>query len=1258
MLALVVVVATCGSSRGREWIAFSDASGATQAMARVSISDAVETRLEIDIPGISAEPAASGARGAVVIDVPGATRLNAPGAPELPVLTYLVAIPDRGNVELEVSVGATRTFTGYDVAPAAPFAHVGESPLVPTPDPDIYGHDALFPSAFASVGEPMILRDLRLVQVRVYPVRYNPVSRKLVAAEHVTVDLRYTTGDGPNPKRVVRPYRSEAFEPIYRSMVINYGELPSSEVRRGSYLVICADDYVAQMSDFVRWKQERGIETILVPLSDIGANPSAQDIKDYIQNAYDTWDTPPDYVLLVGDTFTGVSVSIPCWYVQGSGGPLNATDHPYAELEGTDYFPDVMLGRMSVDSATEAIVAALKVLSYERDCDAGNDDWYVKALMSAGNYGGTHITSPRQTTLRVREMLFRAGYAQVDTVFYKPVTSPEPIKASINAGVSFVNYRGWGNAEGWEYPQFLVSDINALSNGSMLPVMTSIVCGTGNYDSWGYDPCFGEAWIRAGSPGALKGGPVMTGPTDFNTHTKWNNVLDVGIYEGILFEDLRHFGQALLRGKMEIYKNFPLDTAPGDTFGVEFYFNIYNTIGDPELYLRTARPDSFIVVHDSTVPLGQNVLTIRVTDSSGDAVPGAEVVVWKEDESYEVRALTGGKTIEVPLNAETPGDASVTVYAKNFKPYTGTVTATQEARYVGWYAHTIDDDDLGLSHGNGDGVVNPGETIELNVSLKNYGTSAASGVQATMDVRRPTAYVSVLDGQAYYGDIGAGAVEAGADDFVFQVAEGCPDGTELTFDLAATGEARETWTSELRVVVGAPVLSFYSVTVDDGGDGVLDPGETAAVTVALSNGGPADATSVSGTLLTPPSGLTASDASGYWGTIGSGSVATNSGDAFVLSADPGVAVGHEFTLVVDLEGDDGLSQFVVFTLVVGTPAASDPLGPDAYGYYCYDDTDVGYAEAPTYSWIEIDPAYGGSGTDLGLGHEDITDVALPFTFRYYGQEFDQVAVCSNGDVGLGGAPSWEHQPRNTIIPCPLGPDAMIAPFWDYLFPADPETTGGTGNVLTKDLGDGRFVVEWSRVGTGYYNGGNTQTFELVLFDQTQYPTVTGDGEILFQYHTIANADTHNYATVGIENPTQSDGLLYTYYGIYADEVPPLANGRAVKFTTDPPDAYPSTGVSEGSIGVGLLLLENRPNPFNPATIMTYVVPEAGRAELAIYDVSGRRVATLVDGMVGPGTHRVRWDGTGESGRALASGVYFARLSALGEVRTRKLVLLK
>ena len=86
--------------------------------------------------------------------------------------------------------------------------------------------------------------------------------------------------------------------------------------------------------------------------------------------------------------------------------------------------------------------------------------------------------------------------------------------------------------------------------------------------------------------------------------------------------------------------------------------------------------------------------------------------------------------------------------------------------------------------------------------------------------------------------------------------------------------------------------------------------------------------------------------------------------------------------------------------------------------------------------------------------------------------------------------------------------------------------------------------------------------------------------------------------------------------------------------------------------------QNYPNPFNPATSIRLSIPEAGVVRLQVYDVTGRVVRTLVDGATGAGRVLVAWDGTDETGRRVASGVYFYRLEASGATLTRKMMLLK
>lgn len=104
-----------------------------------------------------------------------------------------------------------------------------------------------------------------------------------------------------------------------------------------------------------------------------------------------------------------------------------------------------------------------------------------------------------------------------------------------------------------------------------------------------------------------------------------------------------------------------------------------------------------------------------------------------------------------------------------------------------------------------------------------------------------------------------------------------------------------------------------------------------------------------------------------------------------------------------------------------------------------------------------------------------------------------------------------------------------------------------------------------------------------------------------------------------------------------------------------------TSIEDGDSGDGpppLALGQNVPNPFNPATEIRFSLPRGGDVRLAVYDPRGSLVRVLAEAVYPAGSHVVRWRGRNQSGRPVASGVYFYRLEAAGQVRTKKLILLK
>ncbi len=95
-----------------------------------------------------------------------------------------------------------------------------------------------------------------------------------------------------------------------------------------------------------------------------------------------------------------------------------------------------------------------------------------------------------------------------------------------------------------------------------------------------------------------------------------------------------------------------------------------------------------------------------------------------------------------------------------------------------------------------------------------------------------------------------------------------------------------------------------------------------------------------------------------------------------------------------------------------------------------------------------------------------------------------------------------------------------------------------------------------------------------------------------------------------------------------------------------------------SLPVKFVLNDNYPNPFNPQTNISFTVPSSGNINLTVYNITGQRVATLVDGYQHSGEHNVQWNGLDQNGNQVSSGIYFYSLKTDASSMTKSMVLLK
>jgi hypothetical protein len=107
-----------------------------------------------------------------------------------------------------------------------------------------------------------------------------------------------------------------------------------------------------------------------------------------------------------------------------------------------------------------------------------------------------------------------------------------------------------------------------------------------------------------------------------------------------------------------------------------------------------------------------------------------------------------------------------------------------------------------------------------------------------------------------------------------------------------------------------------------------------------------------------------------------------------------------------------------------------------------------------------------------------------------------------------------------------------------------------------------------------------------------------------------------------------------------------------------PLAFDLEGKSGAEPPAVFFLGEAFPNPFNPATTIKFSIPGEMPVRLEIYGMDGRRVAVLLDETLAAGPHEAVWQGRDDSGRLVASGVYFSKLSAGPHSQVRKMTLMK
>ncbi|MCK5052229.1 MAG: choice-of-anchor D domain-containing protein [Candidatus Cloacimonetes bacterium] len=1172
--------------------------------------------------------------------IPGTYSTLEIGAPKLPSANELIVIPFGAEVSVRALSYEVSEYQLSDygimnlIMPVQP-------PLSKSQNPEdvefVYNEEMymqLNRTELVNVEILGVMRGIRLARLTVNPINYDATRGTIEVYNNIEVEVTFVgSNEYLTEYKRISTY-SPYFEAIYHNIINSrdYEDHPDLTTYPLKMLLIADDMFEsnALLQEYIEWKTKKGFTVV----ENYDLTTSAA-IQSWIQAEYNQ-DMVPSFIVIVGDTG-----QIPA---SANGSQSNkATDLYYGSVDG-DYFPDIYYSRLSATNDTQLNAQLNKILYYEK-YEFADPTYLDNVTLIAGIDGSHNPTHGQPTVLYGTEYYYNTAHGYSDVNLY--LTTYGGCYDTVNDGIGFINYTAHGSQTSWSGPSLSQGEVNSFTNINKYPVAIGNCCLAADF---GYSECFGETWMRkvdGGAVGYIGSAPssywdedvywsvgafsyVGNGQVPLIEDTTW------GVYDAAWITDYVSLGGLMMIGNLAVTEGGSL---------VEYYWQAYNVLGDASLVMYNTQGYVNSVSYMDILPIG--VATFEVT-----AEPGSYVAISFEGVLHGTGLIdedgTSDILIDPILNA---GMADIVVTKPQYQPV---VEQVQVAPLVGPF--------LTLSsfeaHDDNNNIPEYNEAITLDVDLENVGTESTSNIVNTLNTDDD--YITITDAEETVALIEAGETVSLIDAFAFDVANNIPDQHSATFTLEMVGD-EGTWTAQFNITFNAPLLEAGAMEIaDSGGDGVLDPGETATLSFPILNAGNATSEDIIAEL-----------------TSSSPDLITIINGTFNMS---GLGIDEEDIASFDIEVADDATVGMIANLGLminsGGYTSAFPYYPSIglimenfeTGDFSLFDWQMG-----SYGWV-IDNTNAYEGTycakSTTISHNQTASISVTMD------------VVTDGEISFYRSVSSESN-------------------YDYLrfYINNVEQDEWAGNIawsqVTYSVSAGTVEFKWAYEKDGSVSNGS----DCSWIDEIVFPSVGGGntpiislsteeidfgdvsiGETATEQLTIFNMGTVELSgTITAPNGFSSELTNYSVEAggdivIDIEFTPTEAivySGDLVITSNDPNQsevtvALSGTGVTSGNdfdlIPTITELTGNYPNPFNPTTNINFSLKADSRVSLMIYNVRGQKVRTLVNDNMQAGYHSIVWDGRDDSGKSVSSGVYFNGFDAAdiaGDYTSvKKMILLK
>lgn len=816
-----------------------------------------------------------------------------PGMPDLPAVVYSYILPqDETVTSVEVQGILWQEVSGnFTIYPKQRDVALVEDPIFTEPDPGVYASSARIPCDPVLSYDCGTLRGYRILQVTIVLFSCIPATGQLFRLERLVLSVNTRAAGIPLAPlresdlshRLFLDYvskvvvndedlQSERCRPLTSVSVVDGDSVPTdlpSLIGPPVDLVIITDiNQAAAYKQFIPMKKKMGINAVVKTIPWIRQHyqgvDDAERIRHFLKDAMVQWGI--SFVLLGGDhdyvptRFVWVDRSViytQLWLPFGS-------DHYYSDLDGSwnfdgdhkfgevadslDLYADVFIGRIPTRNSNDVEAYLQKIMAY---VFPATTSYQEKALFFSSNLESNWPGLPYAYEMSQHIPSFFSRSFLDETLGN---LSLESLRDSLNAGFGLVGGVGHGDVNimciRFAGPRAYIDNYfyDELHNGPLNGLLLVVTCYTNPFPS----NCLGEHWVR--NPDG--GGIAYIGPTsssEGSIHKEYMKcVLDSAFCTPL--------GMALSYGKVYYVGN-----AQWNNWHRVHQLSI-TLLGDPTVSLWGRKPIDLapVSVSPETLKVGYDTLTITYDPHVKPKY--VEAVFYKHNDTY-TKDSSVTNTFVTPLKSLSSGYLTFTLLAENHIPYQDSVYIAPSGPFCTYAGNTVID-----SAHNGNGMINPGETIWLGVQIKNTGGSTATNVYAYLATT--DTFVTMVKDSAAFPNVPPGQSVENFTPFEFTIGHDLPDDHGLNFDLVidySGTSARDTF----QIIAQASRLTYFKNTF-------VVHGDTLLLSPLVANYGHASAQGVTALLRALTDSITIPDSTVAFATIGPNQIVGSDPDRFSI----------------------------------------------------------------------------------------------------------------------------------------------------------------------------------------------------------------------------------------------------------------------------------------------------------------------------------------------------------------------------------------